>query len=316
MDFLQVIVYIVALTFLTPVLGAYMADVLSQKRSFLSPLLTPAENAIYRLSRIDPEEEMTWKRYCVALLIFSGMGMAAVFIFQLAQKMLPFNPQHLPAVPWHLALNTAISFVTNTNWQAYAGETTLSYLTQFLGLTVQNFVSAATGIAVFAALCRGISRRSSRTIGNFWADLVRSTVYILLPLCLVLAVILVGQGVVQTFSPYVTATTIEGRQQTIPLGPAASQIAIKQLGTNGGGFFNANSAHPFENPTPLSNFLEMLAILLVAAALTYTFGKMVGSKRQGWMLFISMLTTVYRRPCGFPLRRACGQPSARRCRFT
>ncbi len=289
MDVVQVIVYIAALTVLAPLLGAYMADVLSQKRCFLSPLLRPVENALYRLSGVDPEEEMTWKQYCVALLIFSGLGMAVVFCLQLTQKILPFNPQHLPAVSWHLALNTAISFMTNTNWQAYAGETTLSYLTQFLGLTVQNFVSAATGIAVFAALCRGIGRRSSETIGNFWADCVRSTVYILLPLSLVFAVILVGQGVVQTLRPYVTVTTIEGQQQTIPLGPAASQIAIKQLGTNGGGFFNANSAHPFENPTPLSNFLEMLAILLVAASMTYTFGKMVGSKRQGWILFVSML---------------------------
>ncbi|MGA2507085.1 MAG: potassium-transporting ATPase subunit KdpA [Chitinispirillaceae bacterium] len=289
MDFVQVIVYIAALTVLAPLLGNYMADVLSQKRCFLSPLLRPVENATYRLSGVDPEKEMTWKQYCAALLIFSGLGMAMVFCLQMAQKILPFNPQHLPAVSWHLSLNTAISFMTNTNWQAYAGETTLSYLTQFLGLTVQNFVSAASGIAVFAALCRGIARRSSQTIGNFWADLVRSTVYILLPLSLVFAVILVGQGVVQTLSPYATATTLEGQQQIIPLGPAASQIAIKQLGTNGGGFFNANSAHPFENPTPLSNFLEMLAILLVAAALTYTFGTMVGSKKQGRILFISML---------------------------
>jgi potassium-transporting ATPase potassium-binding subunit len=289
MDFVQVIVYVAALTVLTPLLGGYMADVLSHKRTVFSPLLRPVENAIYRLSGVDPEEEMTWKQYCVALLIFSGIGMVAVFFLQLAQNALPFNPQHLPAVSWHLALNTAISFMTNTNWQAYAGETTLSYLTQFLGLTVQNFASAASGIAVFAALCRGIARRSSLTIGNFWADLVRSTVYILLPLSLAFAVFLVGQGVVQTVQPYVNITTIEGQQQTIPLGPAASQIAIKQLGTNGGGFFNANSAHPFENPTPLSNFLEMLAILLIAATLTYTFGKMVGSKRQGRILFVSMM---------------------------
>jgi potassium-transporting ATPase potassium-binding subunit len=289
MDFVQIIVYITALTVLTPVLGGYMADVLSQKRCFLSPLIRPVENALYRLSGVNPEEEMTWKQYCTAFLIFSGMGMVSVFFLQLVQNILPFNPQHLPGVSWHLALNTAISFMTNTNWQAYAGETTLSYLTQFLGLTVQNFVSAASGIAVFAALCRGICRCSSQTIGNFWADIVRSTVYILLPLCLVFSVFLVSQGVVQTMRTYVTVTALEGQQQTIPLGPAASQIAIKQLGTNGGGFFNANSSHPFENPTPLSNFLEMLAILLITAALTYTFGKMVGSKRQGWILFVSMM---------------------------
>ena len=287
-DWLQIIVYLGLLTALTPPLGAFMARVLSGQKSFLSFLLMPVEKVIYRLSGINPETEMNWKEYCGALLIFNGLGFITVFLLQILQGRLPLNPQHLPAVTWPLAVNTAVSFMTNTNWQAYAGETTLSYLVQMAGLTVQNFLSAATGIAVFAALARGLSRISTKTIGNFWTDLVRSTLYILLPLSIVLAIILAGQGVVQTFSPYMTAKTLEGRPQTIPLGPAASQIAIKQLGTNGGGFFNANSAHPFENPTPLSNFLEMLSLLLIPAALTFTFGKMIGAKRQGWVLFIVM----------------------------
>jgi K+-transporting ATPase ATPase A chain len=289
LDVIQVLVYVGLLCLLTPLLGGFMASVLTGKKTFLSFLLSPVEKAIYGVSGIDPEKEMSWKQYCWALLLFNAIGLVTVFVIQMVQNHLPFNPQHLPKVPWHLSLNTAISFMTNTNWQAYAGETTLSYFSQTAALTVQNFVSAATGIAVLAALARGITRRSADTIGNFWTDLVRSTVYILLPLALVLSIVLVGQGAVQTFAPYVTATTVEGHQQTLPLGPAASQIAIKQLGTNGGGFFNVNSAHPFENPTPLSNFLEMLALLLIPAALTYTFGKMVGSRRQGWVLFITML---------------------------
>jgi K+-transporting ATPase ATPase A chain len=289
LDVIQVLAYVGLLCLLTPLLGGFMASVLTGKKTFLSFVLSPVEKAIYGVSGIDPEEEMSWKQYCWALLLFNAIGLVTVFVIQMVQNHLPLNPQHLPKVPWPLALNTAISFMTNTNWQAYAGETTLSYFSQTAALTVQNFVSAATGITVCAALARGIARHTSGTIGNFWTDLVRSTVYILLPLALVLSIILVGQGAVQTFAPYVTATTVEGRQQTIPLGPAASQIAIKQLGTNGGGFFNVNSAHPFENPTPLSNFLEMLALLLIPAALTYTFGKMVGSRRQGWVLFVTML---------------------------
>lgn len=261
-DYLQILAYLAILTLLVPPLGAFMADVLAGKTGRLTAMLGPVERGLYRLGGIDPLAEMSWKHYCGSLLAFNLLGLLAVFGLQLAQHHLPFNPQRLPTVSWHLALNTAISFMTNTNWQAYAGETTLSYLSQFLGLTVQNFVSAATGIAVLAALGRGLVRHSVETIGNFWADLVRSTVYILLPLSLVLALLLVGQGVVQTFSPYVNVTTMEGQTQSIPLGPAASQIAIKQLGTNGGGFFNTNSAHPFENPTPLSNFLEMLSLLL------------------------------------------------------
>ncbi len=288
-DVIQVALYIGLICILTPPLGSFMAKVLMGKKTFLSPAFSHLEKAIYKLGGIDSQEEMTWKQYCRALLWFNGIAVLALFLLQVFQKSLPLNPQHLSGVPWSLSLNTAVSFVTNTNWQAYAGETTLSYCTQMLGLAVQNFLSAATGMAVFAALARGLSRRSMSTIGNFWADLVRSTVYILLPLSLVLALVLASQGVVQTFAPYATATTVEGQKQTIPRGPAASQIAIKQLGTNGGGFFNVNSAHPFENPTPLSNFLEMLAILLLPAALTYSFGTMVGSQRQGWALFTAML---------------------------
>ncbi len=223
------------------------------------------------------------------MLWFNLFGFLAVFLLQVVQRYLPANPQHLNNVPWPLAFNTAVSFMTNTNWQAYAGETTLSYLTQMLGLTVQNFLSAATAVGVMLALIRGLTRKTSSTLGNFWVDLTRTTVYVLLPLSIILAVILVGQGVVQTLSPYANVTTIEGTSQTIPLGPAASQIAIKQLGTNGGGFFNANSAHPFENPTPLSNFLEMLSILLLPAALVYTFGSLTGRKRHAQLIFIVML---------------------------
>jgi potassium-transporting ATPase potassium-binding subunit len=288
-DWLQVSIYIGTLFALTPLLGAFMANVLTGRKTALTPLLHPIEKTIYRLCRINAEEEVSWKEYCGALLALNLFGCALLVCLQLFQRYLPLNPQHLPGVAWPLALNTAISFMTNTNWQAYSGETTLSYFTQMAGLAVQNFLSAATGIAVFAALARGLSRRSVLTIGNFWTDLVRSTVYILLPLSTVLALALAGQDVVQTFSPYVNATSIEGAKQTIPLGPAASQIAIKQLGSNGGGFFNANSAHPFENPTPLSNFLEMLSLLLLPAALTYTFGIMVSAKRQGWVIFTAML---------------------------
>jgi K+-transporting ATPase ATPase A chain len=288
-DLIQVGLYIGLICFLTPPLGSFIAKVLMGKKTFLSPAFSRFEQTIYTLSGIDSKREMNWKEYCGALLLFNGIAVLALFLLQLFQKSLPFNPQHFSGVPWSLSLNTAVSFVTNTNWQAYAGETTLSYCTQMLGLAVQNFLSAATGMAVFAALARGLSRKSMSTIGNFWTDIVRSTVYVLMPLALILAVVLASQGVVQTFAPYATATTLEGHKQTIPLGPAASQIAIKQLGTNGGGFFNVNSAHPYENPTPLSNFLEMLAILLLPAALTYTFGTMVGSQRQGWALFSAML---------------------------
>ncbi|HQT92876.1 MAG TPA: potassium-transporting ATPase subunit KdpA, partial [Candidatus Kryptobacter bacterium] len=230
------------------------------------------------------------KNYLFAVLAFSVVGLVVLWLMMVLQAYLPWNPQHLPNVSWDLAFNTAVSFMTNTNWQSYAGETTLSYFVQMVGLTVHNFVSAAAGIAVVLALIRGISRKTTTGLGNFWADLVRTTLYILLPLSIILAFVLVGEGTVQTLKGYAQATTLEGQEQVIPVGPAASQIAIKQLGTNGGGFFNANSAHPFENPTPVTDFLEMLSILLIASALVYTYGKMVGSLKQAFVLWTVMLT--------------------------
>jgi len=286
---IQIIAFLLTLILLTPVFGYYMFNVFRGEFHLMKPVLGWLEKMIYRLTGVHPEEEMSWKQYTFGLLIFNFLGFLIVFLLQLFQQILPLNPQHLPAVSWHLSLNTAISFMTNTNWQSYSGENTMSYLVQFLGLTVQNFVSAATGIAVFLALVRGLTKKTTDRLGNFWVDMTRSVIYILLPLSILLALLLAGQGVVQTFSPYEKAVTLEGREQLIPLGPAASQIAIKQLGTNGGGFFNANSAHPFENPTPFSNFLEMLAILLIPSALTFTYGKFTGSKYQGWAIFTVMM---------------------------
>ncbi|MFN8207473.1 MAG: potassium-transporting ATPase subunit KdpA [Bacteroidales bacterium] len=288
-DFFQILLYLIILVALTPLLGSYMYKVFTGKRHLLVPLLGGIEKYLYRLAGVDSQQEENWKSYTWSLLLFNLAGLIFVFLLQMFQSVLPLNPEHLVNPTWHSALNTAVSFVTNTNWQGYSGETTLSYLVQMLGLTVQNFVSAATGIAVLLALVRGLTRKTSESIGNFWIDLVRSTLYLLLPLSLLLSVVLVGEGVIQNFHAYQEATTMEGAQQVLPMGPAASQIAIKQLGTNGGGFFNTNSAHPFENPTPLSNFLEMLAILLIPAALTYTFGKMTGSLKEGWILFFSMM---------------------------
>jgi potassium-transporting ATPase potassium-binding subunit len=288
-DYIQVLLLIGLLCLFAPLLGRYISKSMAGAKTFLSPALSSLENAIYRLCDIDKTKEMGWKEYCISLLLLNGLSIIIVFLLQVFQALLPMNPQHLSGVAWPLALNTAISFATNTNWQAYAGETAMSYLTQMLGLAVQNFMSAATGIAVFAALTRSFTRKTTATIGNFWTDLVRATIYILLPASLVLAVFLAGQGVVQTFSPYKTATTLEDKKQIIPLGPAASQVAIKQLGTNGGGFFNANGSHPFENPTPLSNFLELLAILLIPAALACSFGYMLDAKRQGWVIFAVMM---------------------------
>jgi potassium-transporting ATPase potassium-binding subunit len=285
----QIIIYFGLLIICTPLLGRYMARVFTGERTFLSSLGQPLERVVYRVSGVRLDCEQNWRQYAIALLVFNILGFLFVFLLQVLQGFLPLNPARMPGVEPALAFNTATSFMTNTNWQAYAGETTLSLLTQMLGLTVQNFVSAATGIAVVIALTRGLARRSSVTIGNFWVDLTRSVLYVLLPLSFVLALILVGQGVVQNFSPPIAATTLAGEVQHLPQGPAASQIAIKQLGTNGGGFFNANSTHPYENPTSLSNFLEMLAILLIPAALTNTYGRMVGSERQGWVIFGAML---------------------------
>jgi K+-transporting ATPase ATPase A chain len=287
-DWLQLAVYFGALLTLTPLLGGWMARIYAGEKHFLKRPLGWLEKLFYRYADCDPAEEMDWRRYAAALLWFNFIGLLIVFALQLLQAHLPFNPQNMPAVSWPLALNTAVSFITNTNWQNYSGEAVMSYLTQMLGLTVQNFLSAATGMAVMVAMARGLSRHSGRTLGNFWSDIVRSTLYILVPLSIIFAVVLVAQGVVQTFSPYANAVSLEGHAHQIPLGPAASQIAIKQLGTNGGGFFGLNSAHPFENPTPLANFLEMLAILLLPSALVDTYGRMVGSRRQGWAILAAM----------------------------
>lgn len=288
-EIIQVVIYVILLTALTPVLGNYMFKVFMDNKSIKIPGLTWLENLVYRLSGVNPGRETNWKKYTLDLLLFNFFGWVVVFLLQMTQQWLPLNPQHLPNIYWHSSFNTAVSFMTNTNWQGYAGETTMSYLTQMAGLAVQNFVSAATGLAVLLALIRGIARKTTSGIGNFWVDLTKSTVYVLLPLSFVLAIILIGQGTVQNFKPYITVHTLQGAEQVIPQGPAASQIAIKQMGTNGGGFFNMNSAHPYENPTPFSNFLEVLAILLISAALTYTYGKMTGSKRHGWTVFLIML---------------------------
>ena len=287
-DIIQIILFFALLIGLTPILGNYMSKVFSGRKHIMLPVFGWLEKLTYKFININPEEESNWKSYAINLLLFNLIGFVFVLLIQLFQATLPLNPEHLPNVSWHLAFNTAVSFMTNTNWQGYSGETTLSYFVQMIGLTVQNFVSAATGIAVLLALIRGISRKTTDRLGNFWCDLTRSTIYILLPLSILLSVALVGQGVVQNFKSYETIHTLQGEQQVIPMGPAASQIAIKQLGTNGGGFFGANSAHPFENPTPFSNFLEMLSILLIPAALTFTYGKMTGSKRGGWTIFSVM----------------------------
>ena len=316
-SFFQILFYVATLLVLVKPLGWYMANIYENEPAGLNRLFAPVENLIYRLSGVNPQEEMRWTDYAISLLVFNLLGILAVFALQRLQASLPFNPQNLPGVSPDSAFNTAVSFATNTNWQGYSGEVTMSYLTQMLGLTVQNFLSVATGMAVLVALIRGFTRRNMDCIGNFWVDITRSTLYILMPLSLILALVLVGQGVVQTFSPYQAVPLVEtityeqpkpvadgqalqdtgGKQvmetvtikeQTIAIGPAASQVAIKQLGTNGGGYFNVNSAHPFENPTPLSNFLEMLSILLIPGALCYTFGMMVGDTRQGWALLAAM----------------------------
>ncbi len=287
-DFLQIIIFLGLLIGLTPILGNFMYKVFTGEKHLMSTPLGWLERLTYKIVGIDATEETNWKSYAFGLLTFNLIGFLFVFLLQLTQVYLPLNPANLPNVSWHSAFNTAVSFTTNTNWQSYAGETSMSYFVQMLGLTVQNFVSAATGIAVLMALIKGLSRKTTDKLGNFWVDLTRSTLYILLPLSIVFAIFLVGQGVIQNFDSYQTAHTLQGTQQVIPMGPVASQEAIKQLGTNGGGFFNANSAHPFENPTPLSNLLEMLAILLIPAGLTFTYGKMVGSKKHGWTIFTVM----------------------------
>ncbi|MCS3508921.1 potassium-transporting ATPase subunit KdpA [Achromobacter sp. JUb104] len=341
------VLYLAVLLAIAPLLGRYIRIAMENGQSRLTAWGRPLERGIYRLAGIDPQAEMGWKRYAVAVLAFNLIGVAMVYGLQRLQGMLPLNPAAMGAVTPDSALNTAISFVTNTNWQGYGGEATMSYLTQMLALTVQNFVSAATGIAVLFALIRGLSRHSSATIGNFWADMVRCTMYVLLPLSFVLALALVSQGVIQNFSPYQDVQTVEALHyeqprmnadgqpvldaagqpvmdpvttstQTLAMGPVASQEAIKLLGTNGGGFFNANSAHPFENPSPLSNFLEMLAILAIPAALCFAFGEMVGSRRQGIAILAAMtvlfavfaLTTAYFEQQPNPMAAQAGADSA------
>ena len=296
-SWLQLILYMVVLLAFAKPLGTYMTKVYQGEHTFLDPVLRPLERLIYRSAGVKSEDEMGWKTYALAMILFNVLGLIAVYAIQRLQGMLPLNPEGLGAVSPDSSWNTAVSFATNTNWQGYGGETTMSYLSQMLALTVQHFVSAATGMAVLIAMIRGIVRHTAKTIGNFWVDLTRTTLYILLPLALVVAVALVSQGVVQTFSPYKTVALLQpttdanGKavtEQVLAVGPAASQIAMKQLGTNGGGFFNVNSAHPYENPTPFSDFLELLSILLIPAALVYTFGKMAGDTRQGWAILVSM----------------------------
>ena len=323
LDFIQIAVYFFVLTLLTPLLGSYLARVFNGQRTLLTPLMGNLERIVYRFTGVDTQTSMNWKQYMSHLIIFNFLGFLGLFLLQLVQQSLPLNPQHLSNISFDLAFNTAVSFMTNTNWQSYSGESTLSYYVQMIGLTVQNFVSAATGIAVMIALVRGLVLKKSTEIGNFWTDITRSILYILLPLSIILSIVLVCEGVVQNFSSYISVNTIEGGTQIIPNGPAASQIAIKQLGTNGGGFFGTNSAFPFENPTPLTNFLEMLSILLIPSALVYAYGVMTKSKRHGWilwgcmmifllfMLTISLISEYYNNP----LTQTTGSMEGKETRF-
>src|SRR5438270_12738888 len=314
----QILLFLVLIFLVTKPLGIFMARVFNREKTFLDPALRPVERLLYRVTGVDETHEMRWTEYAIAMLLFSMVSMLVLYLMQRLQGYLPFNPQKFGAVtPTHLALNTAASFTTNTNWQAYAGETTMSYFTQMAGLAYHNFVSAAAGIALAIAFLRGIARRQVQTIGNFWVDMVRATLWVLLPFCVVGTLVLVSQGVVQNLRPYDTARLVEPQQaqktgvdgkttteivseQTIAQGPVASQEIIKEWGTNGGGFFNANSAHPFENPTPLSNLIEMFSIFAISAGLTYTLGRMTGSQRHGWAVFAAMtllffagITTAY-----------------------
>ncbi|MEX5363268.1 potassium-transporting ATPase subunit KdpA [Pseudomonas guariconensis] len=288
-DYLLLLAFFAIVLLPAPWLGRFCFKVMEGQRTWLTPVLGPLEHGCYRLAGVRAEQEQNWKQYTLALLAFNLVGFVLLFTVLLLQGYLPLNPQQLPGQEWTLAFNTAVSFMTNTNWQAYSGEASVSYLSQMIGLTVQNFVSAATGLAVLVALCRGIARRSTTTLGNFWVDLTRATLYMLLPLCLVLALLLVWQGVPQTFADYAHALTLQGSDQALPLGPAASQIAIKQLGTNGGGFFGVNSAHPFENPTAWSNLFEVASIILIPAALVFTFGHYVKDLRQSRAILACML---------------------------
>ena len=285
---LEIALYCAVVLALVKPLGGYMTRVFNGETTFLSPVLRPVENGLYRLAGIDAKQEQNWLSYAVGMLIFHAGGFLIVYAVLRLQGWLPFNPAGMTAVPEALSFNTAISFITNTNWQNYGGESTLSYLTQMLGLTHQNFLSAAAGIVLAVAMIRGFARGSAQSIGSFWVDITRCTLYILIPLCVPFALFLVWQGIPQTLGPYVDAATLEGAKQTIALGPVASQVAIKMLGTNGGGFFNANAAHPFENPTALSNFVQMVSIFAIGAALTNVFGRMVGNQRQGWAILAVM----------------------------
>jgi len=285
---LQIVLYCAIIVALTPVLGSYMTRVFNGERTWLSPVLRPVETLLYRTAGVDATREQHWFTYTVAMLLFHAAGFVALYVLMRLQAALPFNPARQSNVAPDLAFNTAMSFITNTNWQNYGGESTMSYLVQMLGLTHQNFLSAATGIVLAVALIRGFTRTSARTVGNFWVDLTRCTLYVLLPICIPYALFLVWLGMPQTVGAYVDATTLEGAKQTIAVGPVASQVAIKMLGTNGGGFFNANAAHPFENPSAFSNFVQMISIFAIGAGLTNVFGRMVGNQRQGWALLAAM----------------------------
>ena len=285
---LQIALFCVIIVLLVKPLGGYITRIFVGERTFLSPLFGPVERGLYRLCGVDERAEQHWVTYGIGMLLFSAVSFLVLYLMQRFQASLPYNPADMSAVPADLAFNTAVSFVTNTNWQNYGGEGTMSYLVQMAGLTVQNFVSAAVGIALAVALIRGFARRSAKTLGNFWVDLTRGTLYLLLPICIIATLFFVWQGVPQNLNSYVDATTLEGAQQTIAQGPVASQLAIKMLGTNGGGFFNANSAHPYENPTALSNLIQMVLIFAIGAALTNVFGRMVGDQRQGWAIFAAM----------------------------
>jgi len=311
---IQILLYCAIVVALVKPLGWYMTRVFNGERTFLSPVLRPLEAALYWAGGVDERREQHWLSYTIAMLFFHVGGFLILYALMRAQAMLPFNPAEQSAVAEDLSFNTAVSFITNTNWQNYGGESTMSYLVQMAGLTHQNFLSAATGIVLAIALIRGFARSSARTVGNFWVDITRCTLYVLLPICIAYALFLVWQGIPQTLGPYVEATTLEGAKQTIAVGPVASQVAIKMLGTNGGGFFNANAAHPFENPTALSNFVQMISIFAIGAALTNVFGRMVGNERQGWAilavmgtLFIAGVTVCYAaEAAGTPLLDALG----------
>ncbi len=287
-DWLQIAAFCTVLVALTPLLGAYLTRVFDGQRTWLSPVLRPIEIVLYRVAGVDQKQEQHWVSYTIALLLFHVAGFLFLYLLLRLQALLPLNPAGQGPVAADLTFNTTMSFLTNTNWQNYGGESTMSYLSQMLGLTVQNYLSAASGIAISLALVRGFARASSHTVGNFWVDITRATLYVLMPICVLLALFFVWQGMPQTLGPYVEATTLEGAKQTIAVGPVASQIAIKLLGTNGGGFFNANASHPLENPTALSNNMQMLAILMIGAALTNVFGRMVGNQRQGYAIFAAM----------------------------